>query len=94
MTFKPATGKKRILIRIKPNGAVHYAGDDSMNPVMDKLAGSVEVKRATNVEFNPDTKYWEARACKDNELIARDRSREEVLKVEHEYVQQNLVKFE
>ena len=58
--------------------------------VLPKLGlGDMEVKRASNVEFNHGTQEWEARTP-DNELIAHGTSRDEVIREEVRIIEARL----
>jgi hypothetical protein len=49
--------------------------------------GALDIKRATNIEFNGITQRWEVRDAKDNCLLFQDASREICLHWEHENLQ-------
>jgi len=46
--------------------------------------GTLEIKRATNIEFNDHTQLWEVRDAKDNGILYQDASREICLRWEHD----------
>ena len=52
-----------------------------------KNIGTLEIKRATNIEFNDYSQYWEVRAAKDNNILYQDASREVCMKWELENLQ-------
>ena len=46
--------------------------------------GTLEIKRATNIEFNDHTQLWEVRDAKNNGILFQNASREICLCWEHE----------
>jgi len=49
--------------------------------------GTLEIKRATNIEFNDHTRLWEVRNAKNNGILYQDASREICIAWEHENLQ-------
>ena len=49
--------------------------------------GTLEIKRATNIEFNDHTQLWEVRDAKNNGILYQDASREICLRWEQENLQ-------
>ena len=49
-----------------------------------KNIGTLEIQRATNIEFNDGTQLWEVRDAKDNGILYQDASREICLRWEHD----------
>ena len=49
--------------------------------------GTLEIKRATNIEFNDHTQLWEVRDAKNNGILYQDASREICLRWEHDNLQ-------
>jgi hypothetical protein len=49
--------------------------------------GTLEIKRATNIEFNDHTQLWEVRDAKNNGILFQDASREICLCWEHDNLQ-------
>ena len=49
--------------------------------------GALEIKRATNIEFNDRTQLWEVRDANENGLLYQEASREMCLLWEHENLQ-------
>jgi len=52
-----------------------------------KNIGTLEIKRATNIEFNDHTQLWEVRDAKNNGILYQDASREICLCWEHDNLQ-------
>ena len=52
-----------------------------------KNIGTLEIKRATNIEFNDRTQLWEVRDAKNNGILFQDASREVCMKWELENLQ-------
>ena len=52
-----------------------------------KNIGTLEIKRATNIEFNDHTQLWEVRDAKNNGILYQDASREICLRWEHDNLQ-------
>ena len=71
---------------IKPNGDSTMVYNDKI--IVDKL-GKREITRASNVEFNADTRKWEAR-LPDGTPIAADFSRDQTIKEEIAYLEERL----
>ncbi len=49
--------------------------------------GTLEIKRATNIEFNDHTQLWEVRDAKNNGILFQNASREICIAWEHENLQ-------
>jgi hypothetical protein len=49
--------------------------------------GALEIRRATNIEFNDKTQLWEVRDAKDNGILFQEASREVCLRWEHQNLQ-------
>ena len=49
-----------------------------------KNIGTLQIKRATNIEFNDKNQCWEVRSAKNNGILFQDASREICLCWEHE----------
>ena len=49
--------------------------------------GTLEIKRATNIEFNDHTQLWEVRNAKNNGILFQDALREICIAWEHENLQ-------
>ena len=52
-----------------------------------KNIGTLEIKRATNIEFNDRTQLWEVRDAKNNGILFQNASREICIAWEHENLQ-------
>ena len=49
--------------------------------------GTLEIKRATNIEFNDHTQLWEVRDAKNNGILFQNASREICIAWEHDNLQ-------
>ena len=52
-----------------------------------KNIGTLEIQRATNIEFNDHTQLWEVRDVKNNGILYQNASRESCLRWEHDNLQ-------
>ena len=52
--------------------------------------GDVEIKRASNVEYDHDSKEWVATHCETGAVIARGMNRAEVIKQEVAWLEERL----
>jgi len=55
------------------------------NPVADLLDGEKTCTRLSYIDWNDEKQEWEAFCIKTNKLIASDKSRDEVRRLEDEY---------
>lgn len=62
-------------------GAATAVYDDRWLPILEAL-GSVEIRRATDVEWDPTTREWVATHRETGREIARGRNRAEVIHAE------------
>jgi hypothetical protein len=72
------------------NGVATGVYDDRLIPLYEAL-GVCKILRASTVEFNHDTRQWQARACdRQGTLIASGVTRSEVIKAEIDYLERGL----
>lgn len=71
-------------------GTVSCVYDDRFRPLLEAL-GVMHVERASNVEFNPDTRNWEATLTGDSAPIASDPNRDQVIKEEVAWIEENVI---
>lgn len=80
-------------LRIEPDGTIRGLYSDAL---VDLIPGTLEVTRASNVEFNLATQEWEARLAQPigphdaGWLIASRKTRAEALAEEVRYINSNL----
>jgi hypothetical protein len=77
----------RIDIR---NGVATCVYDDRFRPLLEAL-GVMEVHRASEVEFNPQTGEWEAKLLATGEIIASGINRNDVITAEVTWLEGNHV---
>lgn len=75
-------------IRIK-DGIATAVWDDRFRPILEAL-GTMDVKRASEVEYDPATGDWVARLASTGEEIARGKDRGEVIATEVRYLEERL----
>lgn len=75
-------------IRIDPNGDITCLWTDAL-PLAE--FGTLDVQRASHVEFNPIAQLWEVRLAESPEqVVFADQSRERCLSWEHDFFNQRL----
>ena len=76
----------RMKLKIDSAGDVHAVYSDKLRELH---LGSMTVKRASNVEFEPTSQLWEAHTP-EGELIAKGPNRDEVIKEEVRIIESRL----
>jgi hypothetical protein len=71
-------------ITFSSDGNGHCLYTESMDL---KNIGTLEIQRATNIEFNDKNQCWEVRDAKDNGILYQDASREICIAWEHDNLQ-------
>ncbi len=72
------------IITFNPDGNGHCLYTE----VIDlKNIGTLEIKRATNIEFNDKNQCWEVRSAKNNGILFQNASREICIAWEHDNLQ-------
>jgi hypothetical protein len=71
------------------NGVATCVWDDRFRPLLEAL-GVFEVRRASEVEFNPASGEWEATLISTGQLIAHGLNRNEVIANEVSWIEENL----
>jgi len=55
---------------VTPNGVARCVYDDRMQPIVKALAGTIDIERATDVEYSPDFQRWAAVFRPTGEVLA------------------------
>ena len=71
------------------DGQASMVYDDRFRPIMEAL-GVMNVKRATDVEFDAESGDWIATLLETNEVIARGKNRSECIQHEVEYLERKM----
>ena len=71
-------------------GKVNCVYDDRFRPLFEVL-GKPVIERATEVEYDPDTRDWTATIIPTGEIIARGKNRNEVIEAEVKWLEENHV---
>lgn len=64
--------------------------DDKFAPLLEAL-GTLEISRASNVEYNPLDKTWEAERIGTGEIIASGPNRNDVITEEVKWLEDNVI---
>lgn len=64
--------------------------DDRFIPLLEAL-GTLEIVRASNVEYNPLSKTWEAERVTTGQVIASGSNRNEVITKEVKWLEDNTI---
>ena len=64
--------------------------DDRLLPLLEAL-GTLEIVRASNVEYNPLSKIWEAERITTGQIIASGSNRNEVITQEVKWLEENAI---
>jgi hypothetical protein len=70
-------------------GSVSCVYDDRFRPLLEAL-GTMDVRRASEVEFNPTTREWEATLLATGEVISRGTNRNDVITEEVRWLEANM----
>lgn len=76
------------ILKITDTGA-SCVYDDRLMPLFEAM-GNIEIKRATEVEFDDKSGEWVATHLETKAIIARGKNRSEVIKREVEFLENNL----
>jgi hypothetical protein len=79
--MSPERSVERIAIAIRSNGRAIAVYSDGVP--FEALGQITAMPRASRVEWDPDVQEWVARDARTGQIVARDRSRETVLRDEH-----------
>lgn len=82
----PDMGNKICSVTFLPDGEVRSIYHDEIFGDLDGM----EIERVTDVEFDNELQEWFARLIKTGEIIARGKSRDEVLKDEVRIVSERI----
>jgi hypothetical protein len=75
---------------ISPDGKTVHGMHDH---IVDGIQGKQFVKRLSSVEFSHLQQEWIAEDLRTNKIIARGKTRSEVLDAEQKYYEKNLVQY-
>lgn len=78
------------LIRLTKDGAVAVY-DDRLRPILEAL-GDIEVERASEVEFDPESGDWVATRAGTGKEIARGKNRSEVIAAEVRWLESEVIR--
>lgn len=81
--------KQRIIIN-KDSGEITTVYTDYAEKNILKNLNDFWVKRVSNIEFNNETKLWEAKDIINNKIITSSRSKMETYNKESEWANNNL----
>ncbi len=76
---------------IRPNGDIEAVLDKTLDALSHEF-GSKEIYRASLLNFNNKTKAWDARFIKTDELITSEETREEAVKAEVSFIENDIKK--
>ena len=72
------------------DGVVYGVYDDRLRPILEAL-GTMEITRATRVEFEPVSQLWVATYIPTGEVIARGPNRSQVIREEVAWLETNVI---
>lgn len=81
--------KQRIIIN-KKTGIITTVYSDQIENFLNKISEDIDVKRVSNIEFNNETKNWEAKDVLTKEVLFVSKIKSKVYKDEANWANENL----